>query len=100
MPSTDNPSASGSDGDQNAVRSEWDVYGAPCAGSRWFAATPNVEMDASRRVVWRCPIANCGGEMKFTGEVWPTGDPGRHHKCNKCGFTAAIKGAVFGVSNW
>lgn len=75
---------------------EWNAYGDPCGGSRWFNSVPKVELDVDYVVVWRCPITGCSGEMRYTGMDWPTGTPGHHHKCNSCGFTAAIKGAVFG----
>ncbi len=75
---------------------EWETFGSTITGSRWFNQTPNVACTSDRRVVWRCPAQDCFGEMVQTGIVWPTGDPGYHHECNLCGFTAAIKGAVFG----
>lgn len=78
------------------MREQWDTFGDPCGKSRWFAATPKVKLDVSGQVVWRCPVAGCGGEMKYTGVDWPTGVPGHHHQCDSCGFTAAIKGAIFG----
>lgn len=78
------------------MRREWDSFGEPCAGSRWFNTIPQIEMDDSRRLVWRCPVSHCGGEMRYTGVDWPTGVPGHHHKCSNCSFTAAIKGAIFG----
>ena len=74
------------------INEEHEKFGASCGGSRWFNAEPKIE---ERRMVpvqqrWICPIDGCGGEMNFNGMVWPTGDPGNHHTCNKCGFTAAI----------
>lgn len=75
---------------------EWETFGSTNVKSRWFNQAPTVEWSADRRVVWKCPTKDCFGEMVQTGMVWPTGDPGYHHQCNLCGFTAAIKGAVFG----
>lgn len=69
-------------------------FGEPCGGSRWFSGT--LKIDKKRMVPvqlrWMCPIDDCDGEMKFNGMTWPTGDTGYHHSCNKCGFTAAIRG--------
>lgn len=75
---------------------EWETFGSTTTGSRWFNQAPTVEWSADRRVVWKCPTKDCFGEMVQTGEVWLTGNAGYHHKCNLCGFTAAIKNAVFG----
>lgn len=41
---------------------------------------------------WMCPKEGCEGEMIPNGMVWPTGDPGIHHTCTKCKYTAAIHG--------
>ncbi len=41
---------------------------------------------------WLCPIDNCGGEMKYAGWQWPVNPAGNHHTCDKCGFTAAVRG--------
>lgn len=75
---------------------EWETFGSTTVKSRWFNQVPKVELTADRRVVWKCPTKDCFGEMVQTGMVWPTGQPGYHHQCNLCGFTAAVKGAVFG----
>lgn len=42
------------------------------------------------RESWVCPDPGCGGEMIYTGGMWPTGDPGYHHQCDKCGLARAI----------
>ena len=74
---------------------EHEKYGSTIAGSRWFKAQPIIR---EVRVVpyrqhWLCPID--GGEMEFTGKIWPTGNPGYHHQCRICGFQAAITGGEF-----
>lgn len=79
------------------MNEEHEKFGNSCGGSRWFNAEPKLE---ERRMVpvqqrWMCPIDVCGGEMKFNGMTWPTGNPGYHHTCDKCGFTAAIHGAKY-----
>ena len=76
------------------MNAEHDKFGSPCGGSRWFNSEPKI----TERVMvpveehWSCPVENCDGEMKFNGMTWPTGNPGYHHTCDKCGFTAAISG--------
>ena len=59
----------------------------------WFVGTPEIAVRPVRPVrhVWRCPRC-VGGEMVYNGSWWPTGDPGYHHTCSKCGFTTAING--------
>lgn len=47
------------------------------------------------RVFWICPEGGCGGEMLPTGMIWPTGDPGYHHKCSKCGICLAVHGGTY-----
>jgi hypothetical protein len=81
-------------GQIEAVKS-WENHGSNIAGSRWFEGVPVLAVEGGR-VVWKCPTQNCGGDMLATGSMWMTGDPGYHHKCATCGFTAAIKGAQFG----
>jgi hypothetical protein len=78
----------------SATKQDADRFGQPIAGSRWFNGEPNVTRDAMIpvRLRWLCPIESCGGEMIFNGMTWPTGDPGYHHTCNKCEFTAAVHG--------
>lgn len=73
---------------------KWNEFGAACAGSRWFRGEPNLKKTPMRpvNVTWPCPVTPCDGEMRFNGMMWPTGDPGYHHTCTKCGFKAAIKG--------
>lgn len=43
---------------------------------------------------WVCPECKMG-YMIYTNSMWPTGDPGYHHKCDGCGHTAAIQGGSF-----
>jgi hypothetical protein len=65
----------------------------------WFSGEPEVvekELVPYRRV-WLCPEDDCDGEMKFNGFTWPTADPGYHHTCTKCGFTAAVHAKYPGV---
>ena len=72
-------------------------FGSNCAGSRWFNEEPKIEVTPVQAVMerWYCPIDGCDGQMKYTGMTWPTGDPGYHHKCDICDFTAAIQGAKY-----
>ena len=79
------------------MNEEHEKFGSSCGGSRWFNADPKIE---KRRMVpvqqrWMCPIGDCQGEMKYNGFMWATCDAGYHHTCDKCGFTAAIKGAKY-----
>ena len=74
---------------------EWPKFGDTIAGSRWFNGAPSVSVSGGE-VVWNCPSTGCNGHMRFNGSVWATGSPGYHHTCTNCGFTAALKGAVFG----
>ena len=53
--------------------------------SGWFKGEPEI---AGGR--WSCPAEGCAGHMVANGFVWPTFDPGYHHTCDACGFTAAI----------
>lgn len=78
---------------------EWDEFGEQCAGSRWFNREPTLVKSEVRvfEERWSCPCVGCDGEMKFNGMTWPTGDPGYHHTCSRCGFTAAIHGAKYPV---
>lgn len=70
---------------------EWSAFGTCITGSRWFNRAPVTREVpvVSVEVHWPCPVAPCEGEMIYAGWDWPTGDPGYHHKCNRCGFTAA-----------
>ena len=98
-----------------------DDYGESCARSRWFrgemrvvheqvvdrtVTMPCFAFDGTERYVqcvaewhyiqrWLCPNRECAGEMKDAGWMWPTFDPGHHHTCSECGFTAAIKGCTY-----
>lgn len=67
-------------------------FGNTIAGSRWFTGEP--ELRRQRKIPvevrWICPHDGCGGEMKLNGSVWPMSNPGYHHTCDKCGFTAAV----------
>lgn len=74
---------------------EWAAYGEENSGSRWFAGEPTIERAPVRPVMlrWRCPID--GGEMVSAGWTWPTFEPGYHHTCDRCGFTAALSGQRF-----
>ena len=72
-------------------------FGTTIAGSRWFNSEPKI---VERLMVpiqerWLCPMDSCGGEMKFNGSTWPMSDPGYHHTCTKCEFTAAISSARY-----
>ena len=71
---------------------EHEQFGSSIGGSRWFNQNPNVSRKEVKtfREIWTCPIDGCEGEMVFNGLIWPTGQPGYHHTCKKCGFTAAI----------
>jgi hypothetical protein len=71
---------------------EHEQFGRTISGSRWFTGKPSVTRTRviPIQVTWNCPIDGCDGEMVENGMVWPTGDPGYHHTCNKCGFTAAV----------
>lgn len=86
-----------SGGGNSSMDKDHEKFGASIAGSRWFNVEPRIE---EKRMVpvqqrWLCPIEECEGEMVFNGMTWPTGDPGYHHTCSKCGFTAAIRGATY-----
>lgn len=96
-------------------------FGSRCGGSRWFRGELRiahekiidktypmicVDFDGKEETVqfvtdwhyiqkWLCPNRECAGEMKDSGWTWPTGDPGYHHTCSVCGFTAAIHGATY-----
>lgn len=72
-----------------------DDFGSPVGGSRWFSGEPVVKKTPGRplRVTWQCPL--CSGEMRYNGLIWPTGDPGYHHTCTVCGFSAVIKGKQY-----
>lgn len=69
-------------------------FGSRCGGSRWFNQDPQTREQPMRavRVTWPCPVHPCEGEMVYNGMSWPTGDPGYHHTCTICKFTAAIHG--------
>jgi hypothetical protein len=70
---------------------EWDKFGKPCAGSRWFTGEPEITETPVQtyRQLWTCPACK-EGEMVYAGWIWSTGSPGYHHTCDKCQFTAAI----------
>lgn len=71
---------------------EWNKFGNQCGESRWFKGEPvtdRVRVETFREK-WSCPCEGCKGEMIFNGMTWPTGDPGYHHTCNSCQFTAAV----------
>jgi len=72
-------------------------FGAPCGNSRWFNQEPVIEVTPVQSVMerWYCPIDGCSGQMHHNGIMWPTGNPGYHHVCDECGFTAAITGAAY-----
>lgn len=76
---------------------DWEKFGPTISGSRWFNEDPEVEYQeiAVVREHWPCPNEGCEGEMEFTGRIWPMPDPGYHHKCSACDFTAAIRGAQY-----
>ncbi len=76
---------------------EHDAFGSPIGGTRWFNTEPTIEREPliPMHASWRCPISDCGGEMKFNGMTWPTGNPGYHHTCDKCEFTAAVRGKKY-----
>ena len=42
------------------------------------------------RETWACPMDDCDGEMKTTGNVWPMDPPGVHHECTECGVVLAL----------
>lgn len=46
------------------------------------------------RVTLSCPACKTG-TMEYTGAVWPTGNPGYHHKCDACGEARAVKGGPY-----
>jgi hypothetical protein len=74
-------------------RSKHDDFGSPIAGSRWFNQKPQITtkpLGKPVKFIWGCPLDGCDGQMIFNGSTWPTGDPGYHHTCDKCGLTAAI----------
>ena len=70
-----------------------DDFGQLIGGGRWFNRQEETREVAVRpvRVEWPCPACEVG-TMVYTGEVWPTGDPGYHHLCSntECRFTAAV----------
>lgn len=76
---------------------EWDKFGEANGNTRWFHGTvrPQRKLVQTFQEIWSCPVTPCDGEMIYNGMMWPTGDPGFHHTCNKCGFTAAIHGAKY-----
>ena len=42
----------------------------------------------------RCPVCKAG-RMIYTGHTWPTGQPGHHHRCDKCGEIRAVRGETY-----
>ena len=74
-----------------------DDFGTPIGGTRWFNGEPTLSESPVQtiRQRWICPMSDCGGEMVFNGFTWPTGNPGYHHTCNKCAFTAAVHGVKY-----
>ena len=79
------------------MKPEWNEFGKQCANSRWFRGEPLLIERPVRTYEqrWMCPVKPCDGEMRYNGMMWPTADPGYHHTCSKCGFTAAITGAQY-----
>jgi hypothetical protein len=71
---------------------EHEQFGKTIANSRWFKGEPSTTRKRliPYREIWNCPIDGCDGEMIATGEAWPFNPPGYHHRCSKCGFTAAV----------
>lgn len=67
-------------------------FGEPISGSRWFTGEMRILRKRKIPVIvrWLCPYPDCEGEMQPNGTIWPTGDPGIHHTCAVCGFTAAV----------
>lgn len=67
-------------------------FGTTIGNSRWFNQEPKVKRIEVKtfRETWMCPCDGCSGEMTFNGMTWPTGDPGYHHTCSICEFTAAV----------
>lgn len=53
---------------------------------QWFSGTPDFRDERRRPVYreWKCPVPGCTGYMQYTGQCWPTGRPGYHHKCSVC----------------
>ena len=72
--------------------------------SRWFRGEPFVTRESVAPVImrWICPMTDCGGEMRDTGDYWEastqligTSGHGHHHQCDRCKFTAAIRGVKY-----
>lgn len=74
-----------------------DRFGVAVGGSRWFSGPVMTHLEPVQafQVRWFCPMPACRGEMRYTGENWPTGNPGYHHQCTVCKFRAAIKEKQF-----
>ena len=68
----------------------------------WFSGEPEVVKRYPIPVIehWKCPEIGCDGYMIFTGQIWPTSNPGHHHDCNKCGAAWAIHGAPYPRLVW
>lgn len=60
----------------------------------WYFDPPDLRKVPLRaiRVHWLCPQTGCDGKMIANGYTWPTPDPGYHHMCSVCKFTAVIHG--------
>lgn len=71
--------------------------GTPVGPSHWLRGEPSVRRQEVKtyRETMACIKEDCDGEMVYTGCSWPTGTPGYHHKCDKCGEVVAVKGATF-----
>jgi len=63
--------------------------------SRWFNQEPDIHISLDGDKMWPCPIEGCIGEMKYNGGAWPMSPMGYHHTCDKCGFTAALRGKKY-----
>lgn len=51
-------------------------------------------VESEVRTVRVSMMCECGGEMFPTGECFMTSPPQHGHRCQKCGFQAAIPGGV------
>ncbi len=78
-------------------REEHEKYGSTITGSRWFNEEPEITEQEVKTFTqrWMCPIKDCDGEMRFNGVAWPMVEPGYHHTCVECGFTAAVEGKQY-----
>jgi len=65
--------------------------------SEWFVGEKRI---TKKRLIpyieiWHCPELGCEGKMVYTGQVWPTVNPGYHHKCDKCQVVYATHSGQF-----